>query len=165
MAENTNPAVNPAKTESGARKRISMSIPQRRLEVPPIVGYHLHWFSDVNVPRAIQAGYEFVDSKEVPVNQLGVATDRGISGNADLGSHVKVIGGVGEDGKPGYLTLMKIKEEWWQEDQRTLEKRNADTLAAIFRNEPILPSGARPEDQKNTYLDRERTLLNRGRRK
>lgn len=165
MAENTNPAVDTAKTDSETRKRIPMSIPQRRLEVPPIAGYHLHWFTDANVPRAIQAGYEFVDSKEVPVNQLGVATSRSISGNADLGSHVKVIGGVGEDGKPSYLTLMKLKEEWWQEDQRTLEKRNADTLAAIFRNEPILPAGGKPEDQKNTYLDRDRTLLNRGRRK
>lgn len=134
--ETKTPASAPASTKA-ERKRIPMAIPQRKLEVPEIDGWHLHWFLDANVPRAQQGGYEMVRSEEVPTFQFNVANDKTVSGNADLGSNVRVIAGTGENGQPQYLNLMKIRQEWWQEDQKVLEKRNADVLGAIFVGENL----------------------------
>lgn len=147
-----------------ARKRIPLSIPQRKLEVAPIPGFHLYWFRDDNVERALQAGYEFVDDKEVSLNQHGVATRKEISGNADLGSHVRVIAGTAANGSAEHLTLMKIREEWWKEDQKVLEERNASVLAAIFQDEQIMGSEQlSPEDRATRYV--KTALFNRPTRK
>jgi hypothetical protein len=141
------------RAEPAPRKRIPMSIPQRRLEVPDMPGYHLHWFIDRNVERAIQGGYEFVDARDVQLNQLGVGTSRGVSGNVDLGSHVRVVGGVGEQGGVEYLTLMKIKEEFWLEDQRALEVKNGTIMSSIFRDEKIIGEDRQsPADQGTSYV-------------
>jgi hypothetical protein len=117
-----------------------MTTAVRRLEVPDIVGYRLYWFVDRNVPRAIQAGYEFVQADEVSLNQLNVGTDKSLSGNADLGNQVRVVAGTAENGGVEHLTLMKIRQEWWDEDRKVLESRNADVLSGIFRNEAIMGS-------------------------
>lgn len=163
MESKPNPA-NRSAPEKAARKRIPMSVPSRKLEVPPIPGYHLYWFADRNVARAIQAGYEFVEDREVPLNQLNVATSRDISGNSDLGSHVRVIGGTAEGGGVEHLTLMKIKEEWYLEDQQVLEKRNAQIIQAIFRDEQILGSEqVSAEDRGQRYV--KTALFNRPKRK
>ena len=151
MAE-INPA-NRVATEPAKRARIPMSVPMRRLEVPELAGYHLHWFVDRNVPRAQQAGYEFVASRDIPVNQHGVATSRTVSGNADLGSHISQIGGTAEGGGSEYLHLMKIREEWWLEDHKILEDRNASVMQAIFRDEQIAGADKHaPEDKGLTYV-------------
>lgn len=159
MATETNPANAPG-ADTAARKRVPMSIPTRRLEVPELPGYHLHWFLDRNVPRALQGGYEMVSVDELPVNQKGVGTDSQISGSSDLGSHIRIVDGVATDGKVQYLNLMKIREEWFREDQRALEERNASVLGAIFRDEQILGAEKeKAEDRKQFYVDRERTNL------
>jgi hypothetical protein len=141
-----------------------MSVPQRRLEVSDIPGYHLHWFRDSNIARAIQAGYEFVEDKEVELNQGGVATSKDISGNADLGSRVRVVSGLAADGSTEYLTLMKLREEFWVEDRKQIDARNADIMSAIFRDEQILGSEkVSPEDQGTRYV--KTALFNRPARK
>src|SRR6266436_6409843 len=33
--------------------RLSLNAPVPRLEVPPIPGYHLHWFLERNIPKAL----------------------------------------------------------------------------------------------------------------
>lgn len=159
-----NPA-NPPETvaqQPGLRRRIPMSVPTRKLEATDIPGYHLHWFVDRNVGRAIQGGYEFVDSSEVTINQHGVGNNTEISGNADLGSRVRVVAGEGPDGKGEYLTLMKIKEEFFQEDQKALAERNASVLAQIFRGETVAsPAGNSPKqsqsDESLRYVDTAKT--------
>jgi len=154
----------PVKTDTAARKRVPMSIPQRKLEVPDLPGYHLHWFLDKNVPRAIQGGYEMVKEDEVPLYQFGVGTDKTISGNADLGTNIRVVGGTGENGHAEHLNLMKIKLEWWQEDQQVLEKRNADTMSSIFQDEHIAGSEKQSaSDRGQAYI--KTALLNRPTRK
>jgi len=168
MSEPTNPANAPAMPTAPAvradRKRIPMSIPRRKLEVPDIVGYHLHWFLDANVPRALQGGYVMVDESEVPINQFNVGTDSSLSGNADMGSHIKIIAGTAENGSPTHLNLMKIKEEWWQEDQRLIEKQNASILSAIFTQETIPGAeNERPDDRNQRYV--KTAVLNRPTRK
>lgn len=130
---------NPANSapQPGLRKRIPMSVPTRKLEATDIPGYRLYWFVERNISRAIQAGYEFVDDREVTLNQHGVGTDLEISGNADLGSRVRVVAGKGQSGQGEYLTLMKIKMEFFREDQKLIADRNASVLAQIFRGEQI----------------------------
>jgi len=147
-----NPANSPA-VDVAAKKRIPMSTPSRRLEAPEIPGYHLYWFKDSNIPRALQAGYEFVEDREAHVNQVGVGTDKTLSGNADLGSRVRVIAGTAEGGGVEHLTLMKIKEEFWIEDRKLIDARNADIMSAIFREEQIAGSDkASPADRGTSYV-------------
>jgi hypothetical protein len=129
-----------------------MSVPTRKLEVPPIPGYHLYWFLETNVPRAVQGGYEFVNSDEVTLNQKNVATDKMISGNADLGSQVKVVAGASESGGAEHLVLMKIRQEWYDADRQAIEERNAQVMRAIFKEEQILGiEKSSAEDREQMY--------------
>lgn len=147
-----NPATAPAPANVAARKRIPMSIPQRKLEVPEIAGYHLYWFLGSRIDRAQQqGGYEFVDEKDVSLNNRNVATDAKLTGNADLGSRVSVIAGTGVNGQPEYLYLMKIKEEWWQEDQKVLEARNQEIMDAIYKR-GISTAEDKAADQGSKYI-------------
>lgn len=161
--QKTNPA-NPSTPPKAERKRIPMSIPKRKLDVPEIPGYRLYWFLERNVPRALEGGYVFVKDDEVPLNQFGPATDRSLSGNTDLGTNIRIYGGTDVRGNPEHLVLMKIKEEWWLEDHKVLEERNAQILSAIFQNE-VVPGSERVsrEDQDLRYV--KTALLNRPTRK
>lgn len=162
METKTNPA-NPAVAKP-ERKRIPMSVPQRKLETTEIPGYKLYWFRDENVQRALQAGYEFVQDSEIKVNQLGVGSSKDITGNADMGSQVRVISGTAADGKAEHLTLMKIRQEWWDEDRKALEERNASVMSAIFRDEQILGSEqVSSEDRGQRYV--KQALFTRASRK
>lgn len=159
---NPNPA-NPHEDvapQRSARRRIPMSIPRRKLETTDIPGFHQHWFVEENIERAIQAGYTFVDDKEVTVTQSGVGNSLELSGNQDLGSRVRVVAGLGRDGKGSYLTLMKLKEEFRREDQVMIEERNASVLQQIFRGEMIYGTENESQSDRNLrYVDREKTTL------
>jgi len=164
----TNPANAEAKPKHD-RIRIPMSTPTRSMEVPEIPGYHCHWIKEENVPRAIQAWYEFVQDHEVPVNQRSVGTDKNITGNTDMGTNISLI--TGTNGKRSYL--MKLKEELWLEDRKKLDALNAGKLQAIFRGETILsqdPEGKGSGNTAHRYVDPDRTyhrpaLFNRARPK
>lgn len=93
-----------------------------------IPGYHMHIFNDTvdgRIQQALETGYEFVSPEEVGGVTTNV-TDR----NTDIGDKVRFLVGSSE-GKPLYAYLMKIKQEWWEEDQRELQVRNDRTDAAI----------------------------------
>lgn len=165
METSKNPAT-PVKSTRPAR--VSMSVPRRRMHTPEIDGYHCHWFLEQNVPQALQGYYEFVQNNEVAVNLQGVSTD----GNLDMGTNICIVGNKqGANGKPEMQYLMKIKLEWWNEDQRALEKLNADKLGMIFKGEQIAGAEkADPQDRALRYVDSSRTsiqkpLLNRPIRK
>lgn len=166
-----NPANKDVEPKKNRAARIPMSVPMRKLEVPEIAGYHLHWVKESNIPRALNAWYEFVDFNEVPINQRGVGTDTEISGNTDLGSRISIAAGVGADSKPERLYLMKLAEEHWLADRERIDERNAGLLSGIFRGEKILDKGEVSPDVVDTrYVDRERTsekraLFSRRRRK
>lgn len=153
-------AESPSEPATAARKRIPMSTPRQRLQVPDLPGYKLYWATDSTAHQFIAAGYEFVDSREVMVNESRIGADSSLSGNQDLGSRVRIGCGTREDGSPEYHVLMKIREEWWHEDQQVKRQRNADTLAAIFTREHILGTEADgATDRAQRYVDRERTSL------
>lgn len=170
--------LNPANTEGQAssvqpqRRRIPLSVPRRKLEVDPIPGFVLYWFLEANTYAAIDAGYDFVGKDEVRLNQHGLASSSDGSGNTDLGSRVSVIGNPrGEDGRPERLVLMKIREDWWLEDRKILDDRNAQVIESIFfRNQPVTVPGGNPSDRNLTYnstnlINGSGKLLNRGLKK
>ena len=146
------------------RTRIPMSVPLARLAVQEIPGYHLHWFNGTadRISRALQAGYEYVEQEEVLMNSQSLGSDPAIDGNTDLGTRVShIAGGVDDNGQPSRLYLMKLKEEWWQADQKALTSEGSrlegvrkGLLGGILGGEK-----QSPEDQAQTYLDKTRTKI------
>lgn len=128
-----NPANAPGKP-AAERRRIPMSLPVQKLSVPNIPGYHLHWMRGdaARIQQALQAGYEFVDWKEIHIEHVPLGGSTAAGGNSDLGSHVSIAGGgIGDDNQPVRMILMKLKEEWWKEDQEKAQARNDDVANAL----------------------------------
>lgn len=146
------------------RRRVPMSAPVSRLAVPEIPGYHLHWFlgEPSRIQRALNAGYEWVSPGEVAINDRGLGTD-GMDGNTDMGSRVSVIAGgdVGADLQPQRLYLMKLKEELWREDQKTLEGEGSrlENVRQSLLAGRIGADGQSRTDQAQVYLDQRRTKI------
>lgn len=147
---------------AGERKRIPMSVPVQRLEVPDMPGWHLHWFLSTSerLQRAVDGGYEYVDEREVKVNNVSLGGDSAVSGNTDMGSRVSVVSGqeVGKDGQPTRLVLMKIRQEWWDEDQKLVEARNTKVRDALVGG-MIGAENDRPGDSQHRYVDKSRTQI------
>mgnify|MGYP001251267577 FL=1 len=157
--EKINPATIAGKAD---RKRIPMSVPVQRLEAAEIPGYHLHWFlgSPERLQRALDGGYEFVDEREMKINSVSLGGDTARSGNTDMGSRVSVVSGqeVGKDGQPTRLILMKIKQEWWEEDQLLVDAKN-EKVAASLRGGLIGAEKDAVGDTKHRYVDKARTQI------
>lgn len=158
LLESNNPANDAVEPKGNRRARIPMSVAMRKLEVPEIPGYHLHWIKESNVPRAKAAYYEFVEDHEVPINQRNPGMDTELSGNTDLGARVSIAAGIGADSKPERLFLMKLAEEYWIEDRAKIDGRNASMMGQIFRGEKILDKDEVSADIKSTrYVDMDLT--------
>jgi len=147
------------------RQRIPMSVPMQKMQVPELPGYYLHWFREENVPRAAQAGYEMVKRDEVSLNPLDVGSSRSVDGNTDLGSNVTFVSGTNEHGQPQRAVLMKLKQEFRDEDQKLADERNARILRAIFAGEAVgKPGDPVPgSEEGTTYI--KQALFNRPTRK
>lgn len=93
-----------------------------------IDGYHLHIFNDTpgRIEQAINVGYEFVTPDEVG----GTATNV-VSRNTDIGDKVRFLVGTDANNEPMYAYLMKIRQEFYEEDQNALQARNDAVDAAI----------------------------------
>ena len=106
-----------------------------------IPGYHMHIFNDEpgRIQTAIDGGWEFVTPDEV-----GGVKDSVTSGNTDLGDKVRFLVGSSEKGDGIYAYLMKIKEEWWEEDQAEIQKRN-DRVDDAIRGGVNVASGTSAE--------------------
>ena len=150
METKPNPANATAKPVA-AFKRIPMSVPVRKLEVPEIPGYHLHWFKsdEQRLQQALQGGYEFVDRKEVRLNSVSLGGTGAVDASTDMGSRVSIISGGDGAGGPERLILMKIKQEWYEEDQKLLENRN-DQIAGALAGGTVGAAGA--ADSRETNL-------------
>jgi hypothetical protein len=104
------------------RQRNLFNGTQAKLTVNHLIpGYHLHIFNDEpgRVQTALDGGWEFVSPDEV-----GGIKDSVTSGNTDLGDKVRYLVGTSEKGDGLYAYLLKIKQEWFDEDQAELQKRN-----------------------------------------
>jgi hypothetical protein len=112
------------------RQRIPFGVPRQKLHVNgEIPGYHLYIVNDApgRIDAALQGGYDFVTAGEVQID------DRVVPSNKDLGSKIKWLVGTNEDNSPLYAYLMKIKQEFYEEDQKALEELNNRTDEAIKR--------------------------------
>ena len=102
------------KKKEERKKRIPFGSHRQKLQIKPIKGYHTHWFNDRNnrILDAEQAGYEFVYRHEIErVGDVDVVPDR------DQGEKVTYVVGTNENGSPLVAYLMKIKDEWHNEDK------------------------------------------------
>lgn len=133
VTKGNNPA-NATPEAKGTRKRIPMSAPMSKLSVPDLPGFHLHWFKDTadRIQQALDAGYEFVDRKEVHKGSVSLGTLPAAELSTDMGSRVSVVaGGVGQDGQASRLILMKQRLEWYEEDQKLVMQPVHNVVKAL----------------------------------
>lgn len=123
------------------KTRVPLGVPRAKLQAPEIKGFRTRWINDYTgrIEQAIAGGYEHVYEKDL----------QGEAGNTDLGEKVSRIVGRNEDASPLRAFLMKIKEEWYQEDQRAKRKQLDETDAAIRRGK----LNEQPDDRR--YIPRE----------
>jgi len=110
------------RTTDGRPRRSAFNGTSQKLAVyGDIPGYHMHIFNDVpgRIEEALSSGYEFVSPDEIGGVAAGV-----VSKNTDLGDRVRFLVGSAEGGGGLYAYLMKIKQEWHDEDQTELQRVN-----------------------------------------
>lgn len=93
-----------------------------------IPGYHLHVFTDAGnrIKEAMDNGYEFVTPQEV-----GGVSENVVSRNGDLGERIRYLVNPRAEGSEQFGYLMKIRQEWYEEDQVELQAKNNRIDAAI----------------------------------
>ena len=140
------------------RTRIPMNSAVQRLKVPPIPGYFLFWWlgKPEVIERAKQAGYTFVLTDEVSLNDRSLGGDAKKSGNTDMGTLVSVVAGseIGSDGQPVRLYLMKLPEEWHQADLGTQRQRSEKIKRALQGGKLGVESESE-SDAKSRYVGTE----------
>lgn len=153
--DQANPA-NPVAKATRAAARIPMSVPQLRLEVPAIPGYFLYWHLGKDVPRALRAGYDFVNEDEVDVANLGLADDASRSGNSDMGSRISYFAGGVEEGsnQPQRLYLMKLPQELRDQDLALKEAGNEKIAAALRGGQNPSNAPGAPHESADDRLKR-----------
>lgn len=126
------PANAPARRVTEAN-RVPMSLPTAKLSVPDMPGYFLYWHLGKNVPRALRAGYVFVDQDDLDIEQKGVANAADESGSTDMGTRISVLaGGSTEDGlQSERLYLMKLPQEWREQDEAKMGAVNENIAVAL----------------------------------
>lgn len=97
-----------------AAGRVPFGVREQRMAWPEIRGYHLHWFNDEpgRIRRAEMAGYSFVEHGGRTVTTT-VGVDRG--------------------GKAQVAYLMKLQQDWYDEDRMAIEHEQQSILGAIQR--------------------------------
>ena len=126
---------------STERKRNSFNGTEGKLTIQhKIDGFHLHIFNDSpgRIQTALDGGYVFVTPEEI-----GGVKENVVSRNTDLGDKVRFLVGRVDSGEALYAYLMKIKQEWYEEDQMTMQDKN-NLVDEAIRN------GSNPKDG-NTF--------------
>ena len=82
---------------------------------------------------------------------ISPALSASADGNTDMGTRVSIVSGqdVGQDGQANRLYLMKIRQDWWEEDQAKLEDRN-EQIATTLRGGADV--GNNPNGSENRYV-------------
>jgi hypothetical protein len=106
-------------------------------------GFHPYWRNDMDgrVQEALANGYEFVHPDEVEEVNLRI-TAQPMSGDK-----VSRIVGYTDKGDPIHAFLLKIKKEWFEENQAFYQKRNDAIDRAIKSgNVSSVESGYSPKE-------------------
>lgn len=144
----TTPRNETDRPEATRPTRTNFGGPRLKLHADPIPGHHLCWMNDdgLMIPEALDAGYEFVEDDRAQVqNQRDEVAGRG----NDLGRKVRRLVGRNESGGPLYAYLMKIKQEFFEDDQRKIAA-HAQRVDDAIRGKQA-PTGS-PEPDK--FYDR-----------
>ena len=102
------------------KERISLGAVRPNFEIfGDIPGYHLHGFVDLDgrLELALLGGYEFVRPGEVKVGARVVA-------DKDADGRISWHSGTREDGSSYRTYLMKIEQEYWEENQQDIQDQN-----------------------------------------
>jgi len=115
-----------------------------------IDGYHLHIFTDAGsrIQEAMDSGYEFVRP-----NEVGGVSENVVSRNGDLGERIRYLVNPRAEGTEQYGYLMKIRQEWYEEDQAELQAKNNRIDASIRK-------GKITGDNPSFYTPRDGIKLN-----
>lgn len=119
----------------GRAQRTPLGVRQAKLAAEIEEGYVGRWVNDDpgRIQRALSAGYEHVEAK---ANGQGRAAKQ----KQQVGTH--------PDGSPKYAYLMKIRQEFYDEDQAMKEAGNAEVDAALTSGRP---DGADARDAGSFY--------------
>lgn len=153
--EATNPANSLAERQQNTtarRRRIPMNMVTRKLETPELPGFYLHWVNGEpdRIARAINAGYDFVKKDEMPGYTLELGDQTGIKGDGDMGDRIShIAGGTATDGQALRLYLMKLPQEFRDEDLRARDEEG-QRLIDTLRNDPNARVGS-GEDNDHRY--------------
>lgn len=134
-----------------------MSAGVEKLAVPEREGYHRRWFRGTpgRIGQAQRAGYTFVNTDDVDLNNFDLGGDASVSGNTDMGTRVSVISGedAGPDGQPGRMYLMECPIELY-EHSRELHQDRVDGIAEALRGGKIGEGhdGETRHDSNQRYL-------------
>lgn len=142
--------VSSAPRTAPTRQRQPLNGRALKLEVfGTIPGYHLYIAKDEGARLMLMenAGYSFVEANEL--QGFGAQAH-----NTDPGSRVRFVLGVKGSGEPLYGYLMKIPEEFWQEDQTAIERANREIDAQIAGGKVGETQGA---DDERRYTRPEHT--------
>lgn len=119
-------------------KRASFNGTEGKLRIGnQIEGYHLHIFNDTpgRIAQALDVGYEFVSPDEVG----GTAVNT-VDRNTDIGDKVRFLVGTTDKNEPLYSYLMKIRQEFYEEDQSSLQSKN-DAIDEAVRGGKLMKDG------------------------
>jgi hypothetical protein len=142
----------PAASDGATRKRRNtFNGTEAKLSVRhQIDGYHLHILTDTGgrIQEALDSGYEFVAPQEV-----GGVSENVVSRNGDLGERIRYLVNPRAEGTEQYGYLMKIRQEWYEEDQAALQAKNNMIDASIRK-------GKITGDNSGFYIPRDGIKLN-----
>ena len=85
--------------------------------------------------------------EETLVNNFALASDASVSGSSDMGTRVSAVVGKNEDGSPLRAYLMKIRNEWYHEDQMAGQEK-VEALHDAMRQGKQAAEG----DSSNRYV-------------
>ena len=144
-------AERPARTE-----RSSFNGTTGKLKIQKqIDGYHMHIFNDEpgRIEQAIDVGYEFVTPDEI-----GSVATNVTSRNTDIGDKVRFLVGTAANNEPMYAYLMKIRQEFYDEDQSKLQAKN-DAIDVAIKKGTITKDGHTTD---GFYTPKEGIKMSRG---
>lgn len=109
--------------------------------------HYLWWFNDdgVRITKALQAGYEFVTSKEVAMGEMIVPL------NEDLGDRVSRVVGTKADGKAMHCFLMKLPNELREQDEAR-QAAEVDSVDEVINRGRMGMQGVSEKDANSTYI-------------
>lgn len=115
--------------EDQRKERVPLGVIRKKLSVTAIEGYVLRWLTDRDgrIQDAEAAGYEFVAYEETgQIGQHNTTPD-----SQEQGSKVSKRVGTDDHGAPLIAYLMKIKKEWYDEDQAEKQRKIDETERGV----------------------------------